>query len=102
MEQTAHGLAERVRAGGFVLITMLCDIRYSTGETPPGRLLVSLAQGTALLDRAFAGHRVITEEHSPVRIPDTVSQDPVSGELVRASYLAERLLRLYSVGGAGD
>lgn len=100
VEQIARGLAERVKPGGQVLITMLCNIRYSTGETPPGRLLVSLDRGTDLLDHAFTGHRVITEEHSPVRIPHTVSQDPASGALVRASYSAERLLRLYSIGEA--
>lgn len=97
VEQTAARIAKRIRPGGLLLITLLCDIRYSTGEHPPGRLRVSLDAGTTLIDRALSAHTVLTEQHSAVRIPRTVSQDPITGELVEATYAAERLLRLYQM-----
>jgi len=97
VEETVALLASRTRAGGSVLVTLLCDITYSTGERPPGRLLVGAEDGAALLDRALGGHRLLTDRRKPVRVARTTSISPSTGQPVEASYGATRVLRQYQI-----
>ncbi|GGM88794.1 class I SAM-dependent methyltransferase [Streptomyces fuscichromogenes] len=97
VEETVALLASRTRAGGSVLVTLLCDITYSTGERPPGRLLVGEEDGAALLDRALGGHRLLTDRRKPVRVARTTSISPSTGRPVPASYGATRVLRQYQI-----
>ncbi|MFJ2867685.1 class I SAM-dependent methyltransferase [Kitasatospora sp. NPDC087314] len=95
--ETLAQLGSRTRVGGSVLVTLLCDITYSTGERPPGRLLVGVEDGVALLDRALGGHRLLTDRRKPVRVARTTSISPSTGRPVPASYGATRVLRWYRI-----
>jgi SAM-dependent methyltransferase len=95
--ETLTLLGTRTRAGGSVLVTLLCDISYSTGERPPGRLLIDSEGAAALLDHALGDHLLVTERCKPVRVDRTTSISPATGEPVQAAYRATRVLRHYRI-----
>lgn len=97
IEETLALLGSRTRAGGSLLVSLLCDITYSTGERPPGRLLIDTAGGATLLDRALGDHTLLTERRKPVRVALTTSISPLTGQPVPASYQSTRILRRYQI-----
>jgi 2-polyprenyl-3-methyl-5-hydroxy-6-metoxy-1,4-benzoquinol methylase len=79
---------------GHLLITMLCDINYSTGERISSRLQLNSSEGEDLLDSAFEGFVLKKAKRKPFEVKSTVSYDG-SSSLRVADYSATRILRWY-------
>lgn len=95
-----HDMRRALRPGGYLLISLLCDISYSSAERPPGRLFVTADRGRELLAEAFAGDVGLADGREPVYIPGTVSLDPAHGSLVPTDYRATRLWQLIRIGSS--
>lgn len=81
-----------VRPDGYILVTILSDIEYSSGERPPGRLWVTADDARRILAQGLAGTEVIRIKQRPVLVPATVSVDATTGELRDTTYTAQRVL----------
>jgi SAM-dependent methyltransferase len=81
--------------GGFVLVTLLCDVAFSTGELPAGRLRVSAAEGRTLLDATFAEADCVVARRKPVRLSNVYSVNAAENVIVKGDYSAVRELRLF-------
>jgi SAM-dependent methyltransferase len=87
-------MVDRLRLGGLLLVSLLTDIEYSSGERPSGRLFLGAEPGRRFLARAAANVEPLREDTETVFIPQTVSQDPRTRELVPTTYRATRLILL--------
>jgi SAM-dependent methyltransferase len=87
-------LTAATRHHGVLLLSFLCDIRYSSGEVPVGRLLCSREEAESILATALAPLTVVDSRVEEVYEPDTFSLHPVTNELVPADYRATRLIRM--------
>jgi SAM-dependent methyltransferase len=97
---TQHQLRRIVRLGGHVLVTLLCDISYSCGERPSGRLSLDVDAGAELIHRAFGGLECILKECRHVNKPGLFGLDERTGEIVPTDYSANRLLRWFRIDDA--
>ena len=86
--------------GGHVLVTLLCDISYSSGERPSGRLSVDAEGAADLLDTGFTGAECLKKTLCRVHKPAIVGFDETASKLVPTSYSAHRVLRWFRLAGA--
>lgn len=70
--------------GGRCFVALLTEIRYGELPPPPGRLMVSAADGEALLRAAFAGLDLAGLRREFNRQDDVVLMDNAKGEFVRS------------------
>jgi SAM-dependent methyltransferase len=81
------------KPGGWLLLTLLCDIHYSHGVVPGSRLTLSADTAEQFFLAFFEGSIVERIDRQAVRIARTLTEDG-SGNLVESSYEAERVLFL--------
>jgi SAM-dependent methyltransferase len=99
---TQRHLRRIVRPGGHILVTLLCDISYASGERPPGRLALDADAGAELIHRAFGGLECILEECCHASKLGLFGLDESTGEIVTTDYSANRLLRWFRINDARD
>ncbi len=89
-----HGVLERIAAlvapGGYAHIALLTDIRYGDLPAPPGRMMISRAEGDALLASALRDLEPIESATVFVRHDDVVLMDVAKGEFARSFYESTR------------
>lgn len=88
---------QRIRTGGYLLLTLLVDIDYGAGGAPDGRLLLTKARGKELLERGLRNHARISVSEKPVHFDRTVNYDPATNALVTTHYRATRLIYLHKL-----
>lgn len=79
---------------GHLLITLLCDVRYSSGEIIESRLKLDVAEGEELLDSNLSNLKCLKGKIKPVVVERTVGLSE-SGEMVQTRYESVRVLRWY-------
>ncbi|HUQ56473.1 class I SAM-dependent methyltransferase [Lentzea sp.] len=84
-------VAEVVAPGGYAYVALLTDIRYGDLPAPPGRLMVSAAEGEELLRSSLVDLDVVDLEPAFVRHDDVVLMDHARGEFVRSFYECVRV-----------
>lgn len=88
-----------VRPGGVILVTLLSQVHYGLGMIPDGRLMVSAERAEAILESVFRSAHVLAAKRKHRTIDPAWNLDPATGQLIRTSYEAVRVLRLYRMPG---
>ena len=86
-------VADIICQGSFLLVTLLCNITYSSGVVPAERLNVSPDEAEGYLRQHFHDYVILTMRRKPVRIARTLTMDELD-RVITASYSAERVLVL--------